>query len=354
MTYPIMTADGYRDNMIGKTEVMKYAIEMAHYMTDVNAMVLLTGEIGTGKKFYGRYMHNISPRSSAPFLIAHCRPEPYNISEADLFGSEIGGKVRSGIFEQASGGTVLIENLDLLPLEFQSKVLRLLQTKKMYRVGGADLVSVDVRIMASTTRDLRSMANIGLFREDFYYALRNGIILLPPLRDRGFDIIRYARNFLREFNVRYRRRIVFRTDIISANAVLILEEHPWPGNLREMRNAIERAVIIRQQSVAGKHGQEITSASLRFLTDVPIEIDPDADPGPPPLNLSEGEYILEIPDMGIGYDDIVKDLLLKTLKLTSNNKAKTARYLSISVDSLRSKLERYDIEIKNKKIVPNF
>jgi len=351
MPYPTMTASGYYENVIGKTEEMKYVIEMANYMTDVNALVLLTGEIGTGKKFYSRYMHNISLRSNGPFLIAHCRPGRWNITTGELFGTEVGGKIRPGIFEQASGGTVLIENIELLDIEDQGKVLKLLQTKRMYRMGGADRISLDVRIMASTTEDLGDLTKNGMFREDLFYMLQDGIIELPPLRDRGFDIVRYARNFVQEYNMRYLTELAFRSDHISEKALIILGEYSWPGNLREMRNTMERAVILRHQTPSDKHGTPITANSLKFLTDVPVEVDYEEDYEPEPVYVAPGQFVLEIPDEGIGFDTIAKDLILRTLELTNGNKSKAAKYLNLTLDVFKTKLKRSGIKIKKKKVI---
>jgi transcriptional regulator with PAS, ATPase and Fis domain len=221
--------------------VFRQALEYA----SASAPVLITGESGTGKEVAADFMHRNSPRKNNAFLKINCAAIPEQLLEAELFGYEGGAftgarkQGRTGLFEAADGSSVFLDEVGDLPLPLQAKLLRFVQNKEFYRLGGNRLITVDVRIMAATGRALEAMVEQRSFRADLFYRLNVLSLRMPPLRERKEDIVPLARHFLRRFNLRYSQE-----KNLSRQACALLENYSWPGNIRELENLLERLVII--------------------------------------------------------------------------------------------------------------
>jgi Nif-specific regulatory protein len=214
-------------------------------VSGTGATVLLLGESGVGKERVAQAIHYGSPRADKPFVKVNCAAIPETLIESSLFGHEKGaftGAVarRKGCFEQADCGTIFLDEIGELPLSAQAKFLRVLQEREFERIGGSQTVKVDIRVIAATNRDLRTLITERKFREDLYYRLSVFPLVVPPLRERKTDIILLAEHFLEKFSVENKKRIYN----ISPRAVNLMTSYSWPGNVRELENCIERAVIL--------------------------------------------------------------------------------------------------------------
>jgi DNA-binding NtrC family response regulator len=233
--------------IVGESEGIVAVYKTIGRVAESSATLLITGESGTGKELVARVTHRASARSSGPFLAVNCAAIPENLLESELFGHEKGaftGAVgrKIGKFERAEGGTIFLDEIGDMSLALQSKILRVIQEREIERVGGKEKVRVNVRIMAATNRDLLSDVRAGRFREDLYFRLAVVTIVLPPLRERRGDIPILIEHFVRRFAADNEKRI----GSISRNVYALLERHSWPGNIRQLRNALERAVIMCQ------------------------------------------------------------------------------------------------------------
>lgn len=236
--------------LIAKDEHMEHVLMLANRMSRVDSVVMLTGETGVGKDVIANYIHKMSHRADKPMVSINCGALPESLIESELFGYEAnaftgakkGGK--SGVFEAANGGTLFLDEVGELPLNIQVKLLRCIQNKKITRVGGTDEISIDVRIISATNRDLKKMVDQGLFREDLYYRLSVVPIAIPPLRERIEDIKPLADYFLKEYNQYYGYHKKF-----SDGAYQALCAYNWPGNVRELRNLIERIMVINEEEI---------------------------------------------------------------------------------------------------------
>lgn len=233
--------------IIGGSNALKKALSSVEKVAATGSSVLIMGETGTGKELIARAIHSLSRRKDRPLVKTNCAVLPANLIESELFGHEKGaftGAVarRIGRFELAHGGTMFLDEIGELPLELQSKLLRVLQDGEFERVGGTQTISVDVRIIAATNRNLEKLAETGAFREDLYYRLNVFPILLPPLRERKEDIPALAKHFVLKHGAKCGRKI----EIIPQSTIRALQEYSWPGNIRELENIIERGLIISQ------------------------------------------------------------------------------------------------------------
>lgn len=324
--------------IIGKSEGLRRAMEMGKMFAKAETTVLILGESGTGKELMARHIHDNSPRAKGPFITINCGAIPRELAENELFGYEKGAftgateKIKQGRFEQANHGTILLDEVGELSLDLQVKLLRVLQEKKYYRLGGAKELSVDVRVIAATNRDLDEMVEEGEFREDLYYRLNVAPITLPPLRERNEDILILASNFVEKFNKQFGKSIKG----FSPEAAMILQKYHWKGNIRELTNVIERVVLLEQDDL-------ITKDSLLFLrTD--RRPNKNKDEAPQHLYLPDGEHFLKISDKGAFMGNIIKDMIHQTLLLTKGNQIKAAKILGISRAKLRYRLEQLDID----------
>ncbi len=309
------------------SEKMRNVVNLTKRMhQDRSVPVLIEGETGTGKEIIARLVHYGPETTAAPFVSINCSAIAPNLFESELFGYEGGafsGAKRAGQkgkFELAQGGTLLLDEIGDIPLEMQPKLLRILQERVYYRVGGVREKSVDLRIICSTNRNLEMMSQQGKFRSDLYYRLNTGKIFIPPLRERKEEIRPLALMFLEYFVEQKRRN--FKS--ISDEAISILEKHNWPGNVRELQNLIERVVLLYDD-------EEIRPGHLRIL-----EAEAEADL---PLERCEDDSltICFAPD-GLKLEAIEKKIIEKVLRLFDGNKSKTARYLGINRATLYNKL----------------
>jgi two-component system response regulator HydG len=238
---PLMPAT---DTFLGSSAAMHEVLRLIERVGPTEASVLLTGESGSGKEVAARLIHESSPRRGKPFLAINCGAIPPGLIEAELFGYEKGsftGAVRAhaGVFERAHGGTLLLDEVTEMPLEMQTRLLRVLESRKFYRVGASTEYSCDVRVIAATNRCPLTAVQAGQLREDLLYRLAVFPIDLPPLRSRGDDVELLANHFLSELNAQ-----AMTQKRLSAHARMTLKQHSWPGNVRELKNCIERAFIL--------------------------------------------------------------------------------------------------------------
>ncbi|MCR4417003.1 MAG: sigma-54 dependent transcriptional regulator [Ignavibacteria bacterium] len=317
--------------MFGQSRAIKSTLDAVEKIAiSEGTTILIEGESGVGKEMIARYIHNISSRREGPFVAINCGAIPKELAESELFGSEKGAytgaseKTRIGKFEIADGGTILLDEIGELSLELQVKLLRVLQEKKFFRLGGTKEISVNVRIIAATNKDLRQAVSEKTFREDLYYRLNVATIYVPPLRERKDDIPFLAMNFVDEFNKTFNKQI----KKISPEALDMMLNYSWPGNVRELRNTIERAVLLIS-------GDELKPEHLNF-----IEKDKSTQ------NIIDNEYILKIPKQGIKMDQVVRDLIIQTLEITDGNQIQAAKILGISRSKLRYRMEQLKIEVK--------
>lgn len=293
--------------VVGKSAKMKLAVEMARKAAASNATVLLLGESGTGKELFARYIHNHSDRANRPFIAINSVGLSKELLESDLFGHEQGAftganKLKKGKIEVAQGGTIFFDEIGDISREMQAKLLRFLQEREFERVGGVTPISVDVRVVAATNRNLAAAVRSGDFRDDLYHRLNVVAIAPPPLRERKEDIPILAEFFLRKSS-QATGRIV---SGIAADAMAAMLNYDWPGNVRELANAIERAVVLGSDS-------EITPTDL-------------------PSGLGESEAAAaELPDLTYhdGINNARKQLVVNALKKTNGNRAAAARLLDL-------------------------
>lgn len=237
-------------DVIAQSSAMKQTLSLALRVAKVDTTVLITGESGVGKEIIARIIHNNSARMKGPFITINCGAIPENLLESELFGYEPGAfsganrNGKPGLFEVAEGGTLQLDEIGDLPLHLQVKILRALQEKEIYHVGGVKPININVRIIASTNKDLKAMVEQGSFRDDLYYRLNVVPIYIPPLRNRGDDIIPLIYHFLGKFNKKYGYN-----KILHSETVKHLLRYDWPGNVRELENTIERLVVVSEKDV---------------------------------------------------------------------------------------------------------
>lgn len=236
------------NNLIGKSDEIQPVIRMIHQVANLDVTVLLTGETGVGKEVIANEIYMNSDKHGKPFIKVNCAAIPASLLEAELFGYEAGSftgassKGKIGMFELADKGTLLLDEIGEMPLELQSKLLRIIQEKEVTRVGGTKSIKFDVRILAATNCDLYDLVKKGKFREDLYYRLNVFPIHIPPLRHRSTDIELLAKHYLDIYNTKYGKRIVFDCEVYE-----VFKTYKWPGNIRELQNVVERLVITSEK-----------------------------------------------------------------------------------------------------------
>jgi len=305
--------------LLGDSEAMQEVFRLIERVGPTEASVLLTGESGSGKELAAQSIHDRSARRGGPFLVINCGAIPAGLIEAELFGYEKGsftGAVRAhaGVFERAQGGTLLLDEITEMPLDMQTRLLRVLETRKYYRVGASVEFSSDVRVIASTNRCPLQAVQNGQLREDLLYRLAVFPIDMPPLRNRGRDVELLAEHFLSELNVQSRTQ-----KRLSAMARMTLKQHTWPGNVRELKNCIERAFILGDQTL--ELAPLIQNPAARG------DVVPDGER----LDIRVGSRI----------DDMERSLIEATLDYFKGNKRRAADALGCSLKTLYNKLNGY-------------
>ncbi len=235
--------------LLGGSAAMRAVRRHIEQAADTNATVLIRGESGVGKEVVARAIHAASARRQRPFVKVNCAALPTELLESELFGHEKGAftgayRRKPGKFELADGGSISLDEIGDMPLPLQAKLLHVLQDSEFARVGGSDVLRVDVRVIASTNRDLEAAVRAGAFREDLYYRLKVIALSVPPLRDRREEIVPLAQGFLRRFNQEYGRRVT-----LSPESLRLLLGYAWPGNVRELENLVKRTVVLGTEDV---------------------------------------------------------------------------------------------------------
>ena len=313
-------------DIIGRSKAMKALIDMVAMVAPSEATVLITGESGTGKELIARSLHFNSPRKEKPLVVVNCAAITETLLESELFGHEKGAftgadKRHEGRFMKADHGTVFLDEISETSSTMQAKLLRVLQEKEIQRVGGEEVLPVDVRVVAATNRDLEAEVAGGRFREDLYYRLNVMRLTVPPLRDRLEDIPLLAQHFLERFASRNRKTVKGFTPL----AMDMLLKHDWPGNVRALENTVERAVIL----LTGDH---ITEKQLPLtIVQKYSENRGQRTPAPP---ASDGSRSLE---------DIEKEAIVATIDACGQNKSEAARRLGISRKTLHNKMKIYGL-----------
>ncbi len=325
--------------IVGKSKAMMRVMRYARVAAASNSTVLLIGENGTGKELLARMIYYNSPRRNKPFIVVDCAAIPEELLESDLFGHERGAftdavSKKLGRFEIADGGTIFLDEVGELSPRLQVKLLRVLQEKEFTRVGGTETIRVDVRIIAATNRNLRELIKEGKFREDLYYRLNVLPIYIPPLRERKEDIPLLVEYFLRKFT----RRDVKLEQILSPEELENLMNYHWPGNIRELENMIERAVIMGTQT--SLYLEEISR--LKWLKEQEQKkTEEDREASTPRLLLDNSDE----PTL----EELERRYIIYTLKRTNGNQRQAAEILGINTSTLWRKLKRYNINIDNLK-----
>jgi len=310
--------------IIGESKHMKHVLEMMSRVAKSEAStVLVQGESGTGKELVAKWIHYESSRADKPFVAINCAAVPATLLESELFGYEKGAFTdaktqKKGLFELADGGTVFLDEIGDMELSMQAKLLRFLEDRTFRRIGGSKVIIVDVRIISATNKDLLKAVEDKIFRNDLYYRLQVIPIFLPPLRERRDDIILLANYFIESYNREFNKRV----KAISGMAEKLLIDYDWPGNIRELKNVIERAIIL---------GNEDTL----LFEHLPLEmVAKSSTPAP-----STTTFML--PSEGVDIEEVEKELIRQALDVTEWNQSKAARKLNLGIDAFRYRMKKF-------------
>ena len=334
----------YRDAIIGRSRAMQEVYKTIGRVSETEATVLIRGESGTGKELVARAVYQYSARAERPFLVINCVAIPETLLESELFGYEKGAFTgathrRIGKIEQASGGTVFLDEIGDMPLSIQAKILRLLQEKSIERLGGRSTIPVNVRIIAATNRDLESAIVKGRFREDLYYRLKEVSIFLPPLKDRLEDIPALTDFFL----ARYSQEAKVENPGITKRAKVFLAKSLWKGNVRELGNTLQKALIFNRGSAICKEDilQAIQGNTAR--NSIHYEKDEQA-------MRQWARKMLTSPSVEKRFDDCMDRfaniIISEALNFTDGNRSQAAKLLGLSRPTLHSKIEKFGLEFK--------
>jgi len=328
-----ISSDLTDQEVIGRTDkVHKLKEKCEKFATAGVPMVLITGESGTGKEIFARYIHQrmypVDSAPFAPFVGINCAALPEQLIESELFGHEKGAFTdakaeKKGIFEMAHGGSILLDEIGEMRLDLQAKLLRVLEERKVRRIGGRQDILIDTTVFATTNRNLEEAVEKGGFRVDLYYRLNGFSLHLPPLRERKGDIPLFARHFLKDYSERYKK---IELKDFSPEAEELLVAYRWPGNIRELRNVIERIVVLENDEIVQP---EHLPAEILHLKERAA-----AKPSPG----------LTIPDTGLSLEEVEKNLIVQALEKAGNNKTLAAKLLGITYDSLRYQVKKFGLE----------
>lgn len=319
------------EGIVGRSEKMVEAIEVIKKVCSNNVNVLILGESGTGKELIARAIHYNSPRKTKPFIAVNCAAIPENLIESELFGHEPGaftGAVARniGLFESANNGTIFLDEVGDLPALTQSKILRVLQDKEIRRLGSRESIKVNVRIISATNKDLEKEIINKNFREDLFYRLRVITINLPPLRERKEDIPELVYFFIKKYNREFGKRI----NGIDDNAMKAIMEYHWPGNIRQLESVIERAVIMSEtRNISLKD----IKSELRFIQ-------------------GTGMLDIDLPEEGINFDELEKELLKKAMEKANGVAAKAAKLLGMTYKTFWYRWEKLTTSSSKKEVAP--
>ncbi|WP_369899492.1 sigma-54 interaction domain-containing protein [Bacillus manliponensis] len=316
----------------GTSKPLQRAVQLARKVCSVRSTVLILGESGSGKEVFAKAIHEASEKQNAPFISINCGAIPDALFESELFGYERGAfsgantKGKKGKIELAKGGTLFLDEIGEMPLDLQVKLLRVLQERKYYRVGGEKEMTIDFRIIAATNRDLQILMQEGKFREDLYYRLNVVSLEIPPLRERREDIVELTHHFLNDFVMSYRRPI----HEISPEVMQELLSYDWPGNIRELRNVVERLVVFATDGIIRKEYLPFHASSneVKFHNN------------PTPKDIQE--YTILPLEEEMNHHE--KEVLERALRLLHGNKAECAKQLGITRATLYNRLKRLGLQ----------
>jgi DNA-binding NtrC family response regulator len=316
---------GRLGELVGGSKPMQEVMRVIELVAPSSASVLITGETGSGKEIVARTIHKLSPRASAPFVAINCSAIPETLMESEIFGHERGAftgaaERRIGCFELADGGTLLLDEIGEMPAPTQAKLLRVLEDRKVRRLGSKSETPVDVRVLAATNKDPEHAVSGGQLRQDLYFRLNVFHIHLPPLREHRDDIPLLSEHMLRDINAKHGKNIRG----IGAEVLDIFMSHTWPGNIRELRNVLERAAIMSEKDLISRSSLPGEFGKL---------------PSKSPSDLSSIKF-----PVGTTVDAMERELILQTLQATGNNKTRAAELLGVSLKTLHNKLKEYGSE----------
>jgi DNA-binding NtrC family response regulator len=318
-----LLGEGELSPMLGRSLAMRRVLTLLDQVAPTDASAIITGESGTGKEIAAKTIHALSKRSHGPYIAVNCAAIPETLMESELFGHERGAftgadRRRDGYFELADGGTLLLDEISEMKVELQVKLLRVIEERKLRRVGGSAELPLNVRVLAASNRPLDRAIHEGRLREDLYYRLNVFSIEIPPLRERQEDVPLLVDAFIRQFAEQAGKPI----QGTDHDCLQALNTHPWPGNVRQLRNVIERAVIVGRPP-------------LLTLGDLPGDIKAGHGDG----TLGDGTMQIRL---GSKLDDVERELIIKTLEFTGGNKTRAAEVLGVTSKTLYNRLERYD------------
>ncbi len=306
--------------LIGQSQAMQRVMALIERVAPTSASVIIKGESGTGKEIVARTIHELSPRRGGPYVAVNCAAMPETLMESELFGHERGAftgaeRRREGCFELANGGTLLLDEITEMKVELQAKLLRVIEEKKLRRVGGTTEVPLDVRVLAASNRDVERAVTEGRLREDLYYRLNVFAIEMPPLRQRAEDIQLLAEHFLGELSQADGKPVAAGFD---NECLEVLKSYGWPGNVRQLRNVIERALVVSDRP-------------LLSPADLPPEVKPH--------HGSSSSFELRL---GQSLEEVEREVIRRTMEFVGGNKARAAELLGVSLKTLYNRLDRYD------------
>lgn len=322
----IIRAEGL-DTIVGSSGVVEDIKKIIKKIAPTNSTILITGESGTGKELVARAIHNLSLRKDAPFSAVNCAAIPDTLIESELFGYEKGAFTgantsKQGIIGATNGGTLFLDEISELSLAVQAKLLRLIQNKEFKPLGSSDIISADIRIIAATNKMIEQEIKNGKFREDLYYRLNVIPIHIPPLRERKTDIPVLIEHFLKKYKSIHAKQITK----IDDEALSLLMKYNWPGNVRQLESVIERTILLTD-------GTTITK------DDLPIELKTT------PITINKYEF--ELPDNGISFYELEKEIIIKAMKKSDGVISKAASLLGMSYRTLQYRLEKFGINKKD-------
>jgi DNA-binding NtrC family response regulator len=328
-----ISSDLTRHEIVGKTNTIHKLKEKCRKFAAASVpMVLITGESGTGKEVFARYIHHLMRKGDsavfAPFMGINCAALPEQLIESELFGHEKGSFTdakaeKKGIFEIAHGGSILLDEIGEMRLDLQAKLLRVLEERTVRRIGGRQDIQIDATVFATTNRDLEKAVGDGAFRVDLFYRLNAFSMHLPGLRERKDDIRLLARHFLKDYSEKYKKTAI---KDISPEAEELLVSYRWPGNIRELRNVIERIIVLESDEIVRPEHLPMEILNSRSM------VAGNASPG------------LTIPDAGLSLEEVGRSLIVQALEKAGHNKTLAAKLLGITYDSLRYQVKKFGLE----------